>query len=346
MKADRITQFLRRLRAAKRRRIGLPRIWGAYRAVCGDESSGVEARVELRELLDHLCQAGDCILPSERGAGWDRTSTVALPRWVTIPATDPKTDDRSWRSFPWHPALAWVTRLATLPADHEAFLMQLQRTIVEGRLQARAPFKYRSLQLTGDEKRLEGLMATQLFGPNRLSLDLLNCDGLGLPLAHERVGAEPKMVIFENAGSFLVARRVLAQAVEAPYGIVAYGAGNQILRCVEYLTEIGGLTAIDYVGDLDAKGIDIGATFADRVRASTGLAIMPATAIHLAMLDAAEELGFPDGWPTASSHQTSRACDWLSPQCADIVDRIISAGRRIPEEVVHDGHYRSIWQLR
>jgi hypothetical protein len=344
MKVDRIAQFLRRLRAAKRRRIDLPMIWGAYRAVWGDESSGVEARAELRELLDHLCQAGACILPSERGAGWDRTSTVALPRWVTIPAAAPKTDDRQWRSFPWQPALAWVTELATLPADHEAFLMKLHRALVEGHLQERAPFKYRSLQLTGDEKRLEGLMATQLFGPNRLSLDVLNCDGVGLPLTYERVGAEPKMIIFENAGSFLVARRVLAQAARAPYGFVAYGGGTQILRSVEYLKEIHGLSSLEYVGDLDAKGIDIGATFAHRVREAVGLPVSPATAVHAAMLDAAAELGYADGWPTASRHRTDMVHEWLSPSCADAVERILLAGRRIPEEVVNDARLRDTWQ--
>ncbi len=343
---DRFALFLERLRAANRRRMALPMIWDTYRAVFGDAFSGVDARIELRELLNSLCQTGVCIFPSERGSGWDRTSTVVLPRWVTIAAADRETADRQWCSFPWHPFLAWVTELTTLAPDHEAFLMQLQTAFVEGRLQERAPFKYRSLQLTGDEKRLEGLMATQLFGTNRLSLEVLNCDGLGLPLAHERVGLGPRMIIFENAGSFLVARRVLARTDRAPYGFVAYGGGTQILRSVGYLKEIGGLSVVDYVGDLDAKGIDIGASFAEQVRSCADICVNPATAVHQAMLRAAEELGHPNGWPTASRHQTGEVYRWLSPECAETVDRVLAAGHRIPEEVLHDGHYRYIWQLQ
>jgi len=151
------------------------------------------------------------------------------------------------------------------------------------------------------------------------------------------------MIVFENAGSFLVARRVLAQANHAPYGLVAYGGGDQIMRSVEYLEEIDDLSAVEYVGDLDAKGIEIGMNFAERVRQRIGLPVLPATEVHVAMLHAAEELGLPGGWPATSRCQTSAVYRWLSPKCADSVDRIVSSGNRIPEEVLHDGHYRGLW---
>lgn len=242
----------------------------------------------------------------------------------------------------WGKAKALV-ELVSLTADQEAFLKRLQEELVNGGLRERAPFKYRSLQLTGDEKRLESLLNTQLFGPERLSLELLNCDGLGLPLTYERFGSLPRMIIVENTGSFLVARRVLAEAKHAPYGLIAYGGGTQIFRCVDYLKEIDGLSGIDYVGDIDAKGIDIGAGFADRVGSRTGLAVTPATDVHMAMLGAAKELGHPNGWPTASGHRTSALHRWISRQYADNVEQIISSGCRVPEEVLHDGHYRDLW---
>lgn len=344
MKDDRIQQFMERVKTHGRRRVELPLIWDAYQKVYGREVSGVEARAELKAVLDQLRKTGVCSFPSERGHAWDRTSTVVLPLWVTVAADPNHTGTRQWRTFPWHPALAWVAQLASLPAEHEAFLLQLQKAIVEGRLSQRAPFKYRSLQLTGDEKRLEALIKTQLFGSHRLDLELLNCDGLGLPLTYERVGTGSRMMVFENAGSFLVARRVLAQAHRTPYGLVAYGGGNQIMRSVDYLKEIDGLSAIEYAGDLDAKGIEIGASFAERVHQCTGLPVFPATAVHLAMLHAAEELGHPTGWPTASGHQTSAVHRWLSPECAGKVEHIVSSGNRIPEEVLHDGHYRGLWR--
>jgi hypothetical protein len=201
----------------------------------------------------------------------------------------------------------------------------------------------RPLRRNAAVKRLDSLLNTQLFGPNRLSLELLNCDGLGLPLTYERVGSEPRMIIFENAGSFLVARRVLIEACHAPYGLIAYGGGTQVLRCVDYLGEVEGLVGVDYVGDLDAKGIDIGVGLSDRVAGSFEVSVTPATSVHMAMLDAAKELGSPGGWPTVSGHRTGELRRWISDQCASTVEQIIFSGCRIPEEVLHDGHYRQLW---
>lgn len=343
MTDNRTEKFLSRLRAAKRRRVDLAVVWDAYHTVYGGDVSGVDAREELRKVLEQLRDAGAVTLPSERGRGWDRNSSVVLPLWVTLAESEKPANHREWQTFPWHPALAWVVELGSLTADQEAFLKRLQEELVNGGLRERAPFKYRSLQLTGDEKRLDSLLNTQLFGPDRLSLELLNCDGLGLPLTYERVGSEPRMIIFENAGSFLVARRVLAKASRAPYGLIAYGGGTQVLRCVDYLREIEGLVGVDYVGDLDAKGIDIGVGFADRVASSSAVPVAPATAVHMAMIDAARELGRPGGWPTVSGHRTAALRRWISDQCASDVEQIISSGCRIPEEVLNDGHYRQLW---
>jgi hypothetical protein len=343
MTDDHIKKFVRRLRSAKRHRVDLKVIWDAYRAVYGNDVGGVDARDELLKVLEQLRDADVLTFPSDRGRGWDRNSTVVLPLWVTLVESEKPTSQRGWRTFPWHPALAWVVKIGSLSADQEVFMGRLQEELVSGGLRERAPFKYRSLQLTGSEKRLEGLLSTQLFKPGRLTLELLNCDGLGLPLTYERVGLEPRMIIFENAGSFLVARRVLVDARHAPYGLIAYGGGNQVLRCVDYLKEIHDLAGVDYVGDLDAKGIDIGGTFADLVSQQTRLPVLPATAVHLAMIDAARELGHPQGWPTASGHQTRKLNRWLAPECAETVKNILASGNRIPEEVLHDGHYTALW---
>jgi len=341
---DNLTQkFLSRLRATNRRRVDLAVVWDAYRKVYGVDVGGVDAREELRKVLQQLRDAKALTFPSDRGRGWDRNSSVVLPLWITLAESEKPDNHRAWRTFPWHPALTWVVELGSLTADQQAFLKRLQEELVNGGLRQRAPFKYRSLQLTGDEKRLESLLKSQLFGPDRLSLELLNCDGLGLPLTYERVGSEPRMIIFENAGSFLVARRVLAEANHAPYGLIAYGGGTQVLRCVDYLREIDGLVGVDYVGDLDARGIDIGVGLADRVAGSSAVPVAPATSVHVAMLDAARELGWPGGWPTGSGHRTAALRRWISDQCASDVQQIIAAGCRIPEEVLHDGHYRRLW---
>jgi len=115
--------------------------------------------------------------------------------------------------------------------------------------------KYRSLQLTGDEKRLATWMGTSLFGPGRLTLPLLGCLPDVLPLAWEAVGDGGRMVIFENAGPFVVARGVLAGMSDRPFDLVGYGAGGSIVASLGHLLTIEPRpTSIAYVGDLDRAG--------------------------------------------------------------------------------------------
>ena len=109
------------------------------------------------------------------------------------------------------------------------------------------------------------------------------------------------------------------------------------------MSECGNIKTVRYVGDLDAKGIEIGATFAARVNEVGCYVVEPATEVHLAMLAAAAELSHPDGWPSSGKQVATDAERWLSPESQLSISRIISQGRRIPEEVLHDGHYRNIW---
>jgi hypothetical protein len=59
-----------------------------------------------------------------------------------------------------------------------------------GRFTEPTPLKYRSLELTGDDKRLQALAETTLFGPGWLTLELLG-PFQRLPLVVERVGPAP-----------------------------------------------------------------------------------------------------------------------------------------------------------
>ena len=118
------------------------------------------------------------------------------------------------------------------------FLRRVHDGFVNGMFREPAPLKYRSLQLTGDEKMLAYLATTALFGPARLTLGLLSCLPDALSLAWEAVGDGGRMVIFENAGPFAVARRVLAQLKSRPYDLIAYGVGRSVLAGLGHLPTI------------------------------------------------------------------------------------------------------------
>lgn len=338
-----LCKFLNRMRSGKRLRIPLADLWKSYHAVYGDHATGVDARAELATVLRTLEADGSCRLPSSGGKCWDRASQVALPHWITLFEIGEERES-DWRQYPWRPELAWAAQLTSLPQDHIAFLRAVQRGLVEDWFRVRAPLKYRSLQLTGDEKRLEAYLDSQLFAEGRLSLEVLNCDGPWLPLAWERVGDNSRMIILENAGSFLVTRRVLRTLPKPPFGMVAYGGGFQILRTIPYLAQMSPIEVIHYVGDLDAEGVSIGASFAQHVAEAKLTSVVPATDVHLAMLSAAAQLGKPTGWPARGKNRTMDAASWLESEITNRVREMIECGNRIPEEVLNDGHFVTLWR--
>jgi hypothetical protein len=218
---------------------------------------------------------------------------------------------------------------------------------VNGTFRESAPLKYRSLQLTGNEKMLASLATTSLFGSTRLTLELLACLPDALPLAWEAVGDGGRMVIFENAGPFAVARRVLGELTTKPYDLIAYGGGRSVLAALGHIKTIErSVESIYYVGDLDYAGLDI-AWRALRCSKDLGLpAIAPASELHRQMLSAAESFGYSQGWPAQerfTDADRSRILDVLSPEVRDRVDAVLAVGRRIPEEVLGPDEFRSAW---
>jgi hypothetical protein len=240
-----------------------------------------------------------------------------------------------WRTFAWHPALQWVLDRQHVTPDHFGFLRKVNQGLVEGWFDHLEPFKYRSLQLTGDEKRLQVLCKCRLFGPGRLSLDLLGCEAEVLPLAVERFGEKPTMLLFENAAPFMVARSILKVMDNNAFGCLGYGGGKQMVKSVGYLSMIEPpVESVLYVGDLDAEGIQLAANIG---RLSSQVEIHPATSFHRAMIDAASELGHASGWPVKEKQPRQAAESAL--QFVDAAVRgkcaqLISSGHRIPEEVL------------
>jgi hypothetical protein len=140
----------------------------------------------------------------------------------------------------------------------EEFLLRVHRGLVHGEFAVQAPLKYRSLQLTGREKRLGELAQTGLFGLGRLNLELLGCFSETPPMACETLSDAPTLIVFENADSFAVARNVLRSLASPPFGMVGFGGGNGIARSLPSLRVLGKqVQRIAYVGDLDGHGLRI-----------------------------------------------------------------------------------------
>lgn len=332
----RLQQFRDRLMSSGRKVVRQDAVWAAFADSYSDLPPGPERRLWLVAVLEELSHQGEIALPVPHGKQWDRTSTVAVPTAVTMASLDGGVANKSdWRNFPWHPRLHWVFGLRALMQDQVAFLKRVHFGLVAGWFEQPECLKYRSLQLTGDEKRLEELHRGILFGPERLTLEMLGCEPESLPLASEHFSDAPTLLIFENSAPFMLARRILAAAIRPAIGRLAYGAGKQVLKAVGYLPMVEPvITEIQYVGDLDAEGMSIATEFQ---RLSKAIPVRPATAFHKAMLESAIQLESPDGWPSRAEGESSGSASgvcFLVDEIREQVGDMICKGRRIPEEAL------------
>lgn len=328
-----------RLTARKQKTARLDEIWSAFVSVYKDLPSGRERRLWLWTVLEELDGSGEIVLPVRRGKQWDRSSDVPLPTRITVRREATNSESTDLRTFPWHPTLQWVLERRFISVQHVGFLRRVNQGIVEGWFEESEPLKYRSLQLTGDEKLLQKFAKTKLFGIGKLSLAFLGCEAEVLPIAFDRTSDAPIMLMFENAAPFMLARRVaremLSSGRSSQFGTIAYGAGKQVVKSAEYLPAIEPeVETVLYVGDLDAEGLQLAAELKDR---SDAVSVQPATAFHAAMLQSAAELGAADGWPAKDGQPRAiarRALDFPDPSIRDACARIVQMGKRIPEEVL------------
>lgn len=345
----RLETFRRALAAHPKTRVAQRALWSLFATAFPGRPQGVGEREWLHAALVELANEGFLRLPAARGRRWDRTMGVAVPISVDLVRARASPSQKTWRGYPWHPRLSWITDLTSMNTEQERFLLRVHGGFVDDRFVRRVPIKYRSLELTGDEKKLERLAASQLFGPSRLTLEQLGCFPDVLPMAWEEVSPAPSIIIFENAGAFTAAHAVLRTLRNPPYGRIGYGGGAAIEDAIRYVSCIEPrVDRIAYVGDLDRDGLRI-ANAAARVARSAALpAVTPAAGLHRAMLTAGERFGSANGWPHASARRGAASNDaelvgWLPADVRDAVRAILAAGRRIPEEVLGPDELGAAW---
>lgn len=340
---ERLRRFIDRLRTGNRASVRLPEIWASFAAAYVDLPEGPQRRLWLITVLEELNQTGRITLPVSHGRQWDRTSGIALPSAIRLPRDQSNGASFDWKKHPWHPKLQWVLKRRHIDAGDVEFLLRVNQGLVEGWFDEKEPFKYRSLQLTGDEKRLARLVCSALFGLDKLSLDMLGCEKEVLPLATERISPEPTMLLFENAAPFMVARSILRESPATRIGCLGYGAGNQVIKSIGYFSMIEPpVREILYVGDLDSEGVQIAAAVSE---ASKEVPVRPATEFHRAMFEAAATLGAPNGWLVKESMwngPSDTALEFLDIEIRSRAAQLLNAGRRIPEEVISHSLMRCV----
>jgi len=234
--------------------------------------------------LDDLAAIGHLTLPA--AASWDRSTTPALPFFVTVPGARRARRPGTWRSHPWCPELAWVASLTTLTERLVTDLLAVDDWLGGGGPEGDEPLplRMRSSEIFGDEKRLDDLTKSALFGPGRLSLELLGARRYPPPLAMRRVGDGPEVFVVENSDPFWAASTIL-ERIAGPIGRVAFGSGASVESSIAALAwEDRHPAAIWYWGDLDPEGLRIASGAAATALGAGLVRLRPADPLWSAMV--------------------------------------------------------------
>lgn len=258
---------------------------------------------------------------------------IAEARWCEAFGFIPPSDEeaRLIREFPWEPAMNFV-REARLNLSFTELRLLNDFIKSGGSTRDIVPIKERSLELFGDEKRLDELLGSALFREGRLcERSDFRCEAIGVPLAWKRgpeaASAQP-IIVVENAATWHSYSRWNAE--RGLFSAVVYGDGNRFIDGVRYLAdifaELGGHRQVFYFGDLDPQGLRIPQT-ASRLARSLGLrSVEP----HLWSYRKLLKLGEGKG-RGCDEDAAAELCDWLE-DCAEPARQLFSRHLRIAQE--------------
>ncbi|HEY7946646.1 MAG TPA: hypothetical protein VID75_03160 [Acidimicrobiales bacterium] len=317
---------------AGRRGAHLVDLWHGAIAVEPDLAAAVDRRARLLAALVRLVDAGIARpLPRRRDAQ-DTSALPALPLLVR-PVGPPARQQPERASLPvgLRPELAAARRLVRPRPDEIATLVAVNDFLRDVDLGSCAvPVRERSLEVFGDEKRLDALMSQRLFATGVLTLDLLRCYVVHPPFVYQRISDAPTALVLENHHTYDSVRRVLERSPR-DIGVVAYGAGRAFCASVTYLGDLDPPVAgTYYFGDLDAAGLSIaiGADVAGRAAGTP--AILPATGLYRALLSS------PHRRPGVAVQLAAAESlvAWLPAQLQADATAVLTSGHWLPQEAV------------
>ncbi|CAJ91169.1 Hypothetical protein H16_A0017 [Cupriavidus necator H16] len=281
----------------------------------------------LLQALQALAATGAIMLPAR--ASWEKVGQPALPMWIKLVRTHNEAPKEDFSKIPWVPELGFWPELtsAQLAAAKCINEFLLQR---RGNLQ-RIPIKERSLEIFGDEKRLDAMRQGNTLFSGRLSLDTLGAFTVPLPLPYRPapVSGKPLLVV-ENHNSYWSFGEWNQRALR--YSAVVYGAGEAFrstgaaLRQV--LHEVKG-TDVLYLGDLDPKGIGIPLDF-NRSSASDEPKVAPAMEWYEWLLSH----GFRRKKAVCTNAHPQSAIDWLGETLGEELAELWRGECWIPQEAL------------
>lgn len=337
--SPRAARMAEAMRNWPRRRITAAELWRLLDTADPANRSAPGRRRLLATTLAELADAALLILPATRS--YDRSAQPALPRFVTLPrpAEQPVGTPRPV----WHPDLAWAAGLPLSQAQL-TILDQANSWLFRSTDKLIVPSRERSWEIFGDEKTLDTLLGGALFGPGRLTLELLRTRRTVLPLHREQVGDGEVLLVVENSDTFgSIVDTLTGRAGRAGragrVGQVGWGAGAGFESSVLSLARrTPPPREIRYFGDVDAVGLRIPAS-ASRIAESAGLPpVRPAVGLYRALF--ARGRPQPGQRPVPADLAETIAA-WLPEPHWAAAGSLLASGHRLAQEAVGLAYLRA-----
>ncbi|MEV0005988.1 Wadjet anti-phage system protein JetD domain-containing protein [Micromonospora sp. NPDC050980] len=336
--SPRAARLATELEAWGRRTITLAELWPLFARVDPASATRPTRRADLAATIAALATAG--MVTTSRNL--DRTAEPPLPARLTVSQPIATMSAAALAlAVPWRPELAWAAT-ARLTVGQVGVLQVVNTWLRDhGRDNDVLPLRERSLELFGYEKRLDALLGTSLFGPDRLTLRMLRTFRSRPPFPVRRIGDGPILLVVENADTFDSLRRALAAASSA-VGHIAWGAGAAFEASVLSIGELPDIRDVAYFGDLDADGLRIPASAAVSAAAENLPPIRPAHGLYQLLLDQ----GSPQpGQGHIDPDRATALASWIGKPAATVEDLLVR-GLRIPQEAASArllGHTLDSW---
>jgi hypothetical protein len=287
-----------------------------------------DRRAGLAQAIEQLAAAG-LVTPSKKQ---DIHARPHLPaRLALAPKAPSESAAALARTVAWRPELAWVLR-TRLTLGQVAQLRQVNNWLRDRGHDADViPLRERSLEVLGHEKALDGLLTTNVFAPERLSLTLLRTFRTHPPLPVVRIGDGPVLLVVENDDTFHSIRTVLSTD-PGPVGHVAWGAGGAFEASVRSAGDLPGPERVRYFGDLVAAGLRIPRTAGGTAARERLPPVTPALDLYRALLDSDIRQG---GQPPLAPEQSEALVGWLE-DARLMLDAagVLRSGIRVPQEAL------------
>lgn len=312
----------------RRAQFGIEHLLEAFRRAFPHRQGDTDARSILSQLLVQLDLSGVLHLPKKTNRrAYDYSERTPLPKHVT--RCDRLQPAKS-SAVVWRPELAFAGELEV--SWHEELLAVQEWLRNGGTSAAFVALRERSVEIFGDEKRLDSLLGTQLFTPGRLSIGLLRCYLPTVPiyvvsLPHD--GSSRPLLVVENHTTFDTLCRWNEQ--RRHYSAVAFGAGAAFIAGCKslrpHLSASGCSGQLLYFGDLDPKGLWIPA----RASQDCAIAVHPDENLYTVLISKGRKIRTP-------SHESilfeSELLNWLPAGLREETGLHFSNGRRLPQELV------------